>query len=84
MDFNFLKKVEKTREEGHSAIKKVEKGTSKTKKRKRSEAKKKRAMNKAEERGVSVRELPAWMQRTKENKVKWDSQYRSPMSAANF
>ena len=74
MDFNFLKRVEKTREEGHSAVKKVDKGASKTRKRKMSEAKKKRAINKAGKRGVNARELPAWMERAKENKVKWDSQ----------
>ena len=84
MDFNFLKTVEKTREEGHSAVMKVQKGASKTRKQKLSEAKRERAMIKARKRGVDVRELPAWMERTKENKVKWDSQYRSPISAPNF
>jgi hypothetical protein len=74
MDFNFLKRVEKTREDGHSAVKKVDKGASKTRKRKMSEAKKKRAINKAGKRGVNARELPAWMERAKESKVKWDSQ----------
>src|SRR5271167_2832461 len=46
MDFNFLKRVEKIHEEGHSVVRKVHKGTSETRKRKRSEAIKKRAMKK--------------------------------------
>jgi hypothetical protein len=72
MDFNFLKTVEKSREEGHSAIKQVEKGTSKTSKRKLAGAKRKRGMTKARERGIDVKQLPEWMERRKENRVKWD------------
>jgi len=84
MDFNFLKSVEKSREEGQSVVKKVDQGTSKTRKRKLVVAKRKRGMKKARERGVDVRELPEWMERTKENKVKWDAKYVPSISPGNF
>ena len=84
MDFNFLKNVEKTREKGQSAVRKTERGISKTSKRKRAETRKKRAMKKAKERGVDVRDLPAWMERAKQNKIKWDSEHVSSNSIANM
>lgn len=77
MDFNFLKTVQKTRDEGHSEIVKVDKGTAKNSRRKFLSAKRKAGKKRARERGVQVQTLPEWMERAQLNKTVWDASYDS-------
>jgi hypothetical protein len=73
MDFNFLKTVQKTRDDGHREIQKLEKGSAKSSRRKLHAAKRKTGKKRASERGVHVQRLPQWMERTQLNKTVWDA-----------
>lgn len=75
MDFSFLKKVQKSREEGHSEFQKVKRGEAKTSRRKLEQAKRRSAIKQARERGVDVLQLPTWMERSTLNKTRWDAKY---------
>src|SRR5271169_4318078 len=57
MDFNFLKRVQSTRDRGQSELEKLEKGEAMTKRRKVERARRRMGVKRAEERGVKVRKL---------------------------
>src|SRR5438045_3572403 len=77
MDFNFLKTVQKSHENGRHHIEKLEKRGESSTKKKRVQAKRRMALAKALERGCKVERLPKWMERSERNKTIWDSEYRS-------
>ena len=78
MDFNFLKTVHRTREEGQSELAKLQrKSIPKTSKRKLERSKRKQGLKKARARGCIVNELPEWMERSQRNKTRWSSKYFS-------
>lgn len=75
MDFNFLKTVQKTHDDGVYKLAKLEKGKPKTSRRKLEAGKRKKGLNKARDRGVDVRKLPSWMERSERNKTRWHAKY---------
>ena len=75
MDFNFLKKVQKTHDDGVYGLEKLEKGEPKTSRRKLEAAKRKTGLNKARNQGVDVMKLPSWMERSERNKTRWHAKY---------
>jgi hypothetical protein len=77
MDFNFLKTVQKSHESGRHHIEKLEKRGESSKKKKVAQAKRRKALANALERGCKVEVLPKWMERSERNKTTWDSEYCS-------
>lgn len=77
MDFNFLKSVQKARIEGQDQLRKLSQEKPKTSRRKLEDAKRRRALQKAKERGVDLQNLPRWMERSESNKTRWDPKYNS-------
>lgn len=77
MDYNFLKKVAKSKDEGRREVQKLDHGTSMTGKRKMHEARRKRWLRIARGRGVEVAELPKWMERRKANRTRFNKGYDS-------
>jgi hypothetical protein len=84
MDFNFLKTVQKVRAEGHNELRRLNQGQARNSQRKLDHAKRKSGFKRARERGVDIQELPQWMERTKQNKTKWDSAYRFLLKFTNI
>ena len=74
MDFNFLKKVQSTRDRGLSELEKLEKEEAMTKRRKMESARRRMGVKKAEERGVKVKKMAGVMERTKMNRTRWDAE----------
>ena len=75
MDFNFLKAMQKRQEDGHNELQQLERGQAKTSRRKREFAKRKTGFARAQERGVDVRKLAVWMERSRINKTTWHAKY---------
>lgn len=75
MDFSFLKRVQKAREVP-DRLRMPESGKARTSKRRLEHAKRNVAMKKAQARGVDVQRLPQWMERSIQNKTRWDSKYK--------
>ena len=75
MDYNFLKKVAKSKQDGQGKVNKLDQGTSMTRRRKIEKARRKRSLAIAKERGVEVVELPMWMERRKRNRTKLNRKY---------
>ena len=78
-DYNFLKRVDKAKEEGKTETKKLDRGKSMTARRKAEEARRKRWVREALRRGVDIRELPRWMERTKRNRSRFLRKYYLPV-----
>ena len=74
MDFNFLKKVQSTKDRGLSELEKLEKEEAMTKRRKMESARRRMGVKKAEERGVKVKKMAGVMERTKMNRTRWDAE----------
>jgi hypothetical protein len=74
MDFNFLKKVQSTKDRGLSELEKLEKEEAMTKRRKMESARRRMGVKKAEERGVKVKKMAGVMERTKMNGTRWDAE----------
>lgn len=74
MDFNFLKKVQSTKDRGLSELEKLEKGDATNKRRKVERARRKMGVKRAEERGVKVKKMAGVMERTKVNRTTWDAE----------
>ena len=74
MDFNFLRKVQSTKDRGLSELEKLEKGEAMSKRRKMESARRRMGVKRAEERGVKVKKMAGVMERTKMNKTRWDAE----------
>jgi len=74
MDFNFLKKVQSTKDRGLSELEKLEKEEAMTKRRKMESARRRMGVKKAEERGVKVKKMAGVMERMKMNRTRWDAE----------
>lgn len=71
MDYNFLKSVQKSRDRGVEIIK----SEAVNSRRKVALANRKRAIARAQEGGVNIRQLPKGMERMRSNQITWDSKY---------
>ena len=72
MDYNFLQSVQKIRQVGEAVVKPNEAVYSR---RKFKLQDRDRAILRAMEDGVGIRELPKGMEKREKNRIKWDAKY---------